>query len=391
MKKYQSKKFLAKACATTAIVGLLMTGCASKRGDDTTTEASQSGTAAPTEAGTGAEPSSSSTEPTTSAVLDPNDYVIDLDSIVISDYIDLSKVKDLKIKTKDVTATDTFIKYNVDLALVNNYGFTLTDQDRAVKAGDTVTIDYKGYINDVRFDGGTANGYELGIGSGKFIPGFEDGIIGKKANESFDLHVTFPEDYSDKEYAGREAVFKVKINKIQALEVTDEQIKEKTEGKYETYQAFYDEKSVEIVKNYHDSIILGKIMSVVEEKKQHEGLVNEYVQDQLARVDSMCASYGIDRLTYLNAYGYAADEFEKMLKENGQAYAKQKLTILGICREEGYKIEDGEMEEFKKRLVTDYKLENEEKLMEIMTSDELEYQLFYDKFLNYLKNYETVD
>ena len=128
-----------------------------------------------------------------------------------------------------------------------------------------------------------------------------------------------------------------------------------------------------------------------QEKKQHEGLVNEYVQDQLARVDSMCASYGIDRLTYLNAYGYAADEFEKMLKENGQAYAKQKLTILGICREEGYKIEDGEMEEFKKRLVSDYKLENEEKLMEIMTSDELEYQLFYDKFLNYLKNYETVD
>ncbi|MBR5347990.1 MAG: FKBP-type peptidyl-prolyl cis-trans isomerase [Lachnospiraceae bacterium] len=387
MKKYQSKKFLAKACATTAIVGLLMTGCGSKRGDDTTTEASQT----TTQAGTNADPSGESTEPTTSAVIDPNDYVVDLDSIVISDYLDISKVKDLKIKTSDVTATDTFIKYNVDISLVNNYGLTLTEQNRAVKAGDTVTIDYKGYINGIRFDGGVASGYELGIGSGKFIPGFEDGIIGHTVNDEFDLRVTFPEDYSDKDYAGREAVFKVKISKIQALETTDNEVKEKTSGKYETYQAFFDEKSVEVKQNYHDSIILGKIMSVVDEKKQHEGLVNEYVQDQLARVDSMCASYGVDRLTYLNALGYDASEFESILRENGQAYAKQKLTILAICREEGYKIEDGEMEEFKKRLVTDYKLENEEKLMEIMTADELEYQLFYDKFLEYLKNYKTED
>lgn len=388
MKKYQSKKILAKACATVAIAGLLMTGCESKRGDDTTTAADTT-----TQAGTSAaDPTSESEEPSTEyKPIDPNDYVVDLDSIVISDYVDISKVKDLKITTDDVTASDTFIKYNVDSMLVSNYGLELTEQDRVVKAGDTVTIDYKGYINGVRFDGGVASGYELGIGSSKFISGFEDGIIGHRANEEFEIHVTFPEDYADKDFAGRDAVFKIKITKIRALEATDEKVKEKTEGKYETYQAFFDEKSVEVKQNYHDSIILGKIMSVVEEKKEHEGLINEYVQDQLARVDSMCASYGVDRLTYLNAMGYDVSEFESILRENGKAYSKQKLTILGICREMGFKIEDGEMEEFKQRLIKDYSLESEAKLMEVMTADELEYQLFYDKFLNYLKEYKTVD
>ena len=390
MKKYQSKKIIAKAFATAAIAGLLMTGCASKRGDDTTTVAGDTSTQAGTNA---ADPSGESTEPTTAYQgIDPNEYVVDLDSIVISDYLDLSKVKDLKIKTSDVTASDAFIKYGVDSSLASELSIALEEKNRPVQAGDTVTIDYKGYMNDVPFSGGTAENYELGIGSGKFIPGFEDGIIGHTAGEEFDINVTFPEEYSEKDYAGKDAVFKIKIKKIQGLPtVSDEEIKERSEGKYETYQAYFDLKAEEYKKNYHDSIILGKIMAVVEEKKQHDGLINEYVQDQLARVDQMCATYGIDRLTYLNAYGYAADEFEKILKENGQAYAKQKLTILGICREMGFKIEDGEMEEFKQKLIKDYSLETEEKLMSIMTSDELEYQLFYDKFLDYLADYKTVD
>ena len=388
MKKYQGKKYLTKACATAAIVGLLMTGCAPKRGGDETT-------AAPTQAGTVADPSVAVTEPSTeNAPLDPNQYVIDLDSINVSEFIDLSKVKDLKIQTSDVTASDAFIKYQTSQDLVNNYGFTLATKDGAVEGGDTVTIDYKGYINGIRFDGGTAANAELGIGSGRFIPGFEEGIIGRRVGDEFDLNVTFPEDYSDKDFAGKKAVFKVTLKKIQTLpEVTDDQLKEKTKEKYTSYKTYAEEKAEEIKKNYHDSIILGKIMAAVTEKKEHEGLIDEYVKEQLANVDRACAAYGVDRLTYLNSTGYSVDEFEALLKDNGKAYAKQKLTILGICREEGMKIEDGELENFKKKLLEDYKeqVKSEEELLKIMTEDELEYQLLYEKFLEYLKNYKTVD
>ncbi|MBO7515923.1 MAG: FKBP-type peptidyl-prolyl cis-trans isomerase [Lachnospiraceae bacterium] len=388
MKKYQGKKFLTKACAMATAVGLLMTGCSPKRGGDETT-------AAPTQAGTVADPSGDSTEPSTeSYLLDPNQYVIDLDSINVSDFLDLSKVKNLKIKTSDVTAGEAFIKYQISQDLINNYGFELATKEGAVEGGDTVTIDYKGYINGVRFDGGTAADAELGIGSGRFIPGFEEGIIGRSAGESFDLSVTFPEDYQDTDFAGKAAIFKVTLKKIQTLpEVTDDQLKEKTKEKYTSYKTYAEEKTEEIKKNYHDSIILGKIMSAVTEKKEHEGLIDEYVKEQLANVDRACAAYGIDRLTYLNSTGYTADQFEALLKDNGKAYAKQKLTILGICRDEGMVIKDGEMEAFKQKLLEDYKeqVKSEEELLKIMTEDELEYQLLYEKFLEYLKDYKTVD
>ena len=390
MKKYFGKKVMTKTCAAAAIVGLLMTGCAPKRGGDATTAADPSATTA--EAGT-TDPSGSQEGTTEYAGVDPKAAVIDLASISVSDYLDMSKVKDLKIKTSDVTASDAFIKYNIAAALASNYGFTWEDVDRTVEAGDLVTIDYKGYINDILFNGGTAEDYELGIGSGKFIPGFEDGIIGKKVGVEFDLPVTFPEDYQEASYAGKDAVFKVTVKKIQAMPTpTDEQIKEKSKDKYTTYRAFYDETAAEIKQNYHDSIILGRIMSVIDEKKEHEGLINEYVQQQLYNVDRACESYNTDRLTYLNYLGYTADQFESILRENGKAYSKQKLTILGICRDEGLEIKDGELDAFKKKLVEQYdELTSEEQLMELMAEDELEYQLYYDKFLEYLKNYKTVD
>jgi len=385
MKKYAGKKFVAKTCAGMAIIGLLMTGCDSKRGKDETTAAD-----ATTEAAT-----DSSQEETTAYVpADPNDFVVDLDSINVSEYIDLSKVNDLEIKTSEVTASDAYIQYSIASSLVNTYGFTLSEKtEGTAAAGDTVTIDYKGYMNDIPFSGGTDTDAEVIIGSSKFIPGFEEGIIGKKVDDEFDIRLSFPEDYDEKDYAGKAAVFKVTLKKIQSVgEVTDEAIKEKTSGKFTTYKEFVEKTTEEAKKNYHNSVILGKILAVVEEKKQNEALINEYVQEQFYKIDADCARYGVDRLTYFNAIGIAVDELELMLKENGISYAKQKLTILGICREKGFEIKDGEMAEFKKKLIDEYDtLTSEEDLAKIMTEDELEYQLYFEKFIEYLNDYKTVD
>ena len=386
MKKYFGKKLMTKTCAAVVAVGLLMTGCAPKRGGDATTAADTTADVPGT---------SSDVEGTTAEYVpaDPKSAVIELASIDVNDYIDMSQLKDLQIKTSDVIASDAFIKYNIAAALASNYGFSWETVDRAVEPGDLVVIDYKGTINGILFNGGTAEDAELGIGSGKFIPGFEDGIIGKKAGVEFDLPVTFPENYQEPNYAGKDAVFKVTVKKVQKMQDdTDEQIKEKSKDKYATYKEFYDATSAEIKQNYHDSIILGRIMSVIEEKKQHEGLINEYVQQQLYNVDRICMNYGIDRVTYLNGAGITVDEFESMLKENGQAYSKQKLTILGICRQEGLDIKEGELDAFKQKLVDQYdELTSVDQLADLMAEDELEYQLYYDKFLEYLKNYKTVD
>lgn len=387
MKKYFGKKVMTKTCAAVVAVGLLMTGCASKRGGDATS-ADPSATTAEGESG-------SAVEGTTEyAGVDPKAAVVPLDTINVDDYLDMSKLKDLKVMTSEVTASEALIKYNVSTALESNFGFTWEEVDRLVEAGDLVILDYKGYINDIPFNGGSAEDAELGIGSGKFIPGFEEGIIGEPANKEFNVYVTFPENYQEASYSGKDAVFKVTVKKIKAIATpTDEQIKEKSEGKYETYKAFYDATAEQIKQNYHDSILLGKILSVIDEKKEHEGLINEYIQQQLYRVDRACAAAGTDRLSYLNYLGIDALGFESYLKEEGKAYAKQKLAIMGICKQEGLDvIKEGEMDAFKQKLVDQYdELKDVNQLMEIMAEDELVYQLYYERFLEYLKDIKTVD
>ena len=323
---------------------------------------------------------------------DPREVVVPLDSIDVFEYVDLSGIDDLKIKNEDIAVSDAILKYNVNTSLMSEFGYSLVEVDRPVEGGDTVVIDYEGFIDGTAFDGGKDTDSELGIGSESFIPGFEDGIIGKKKGDTFDVEVTFPEEYHAEDLAGKPAVFKVTIKAIKALpEVTDADLNEKSEGAYTSFKAYSDEVEGEIRAYYHDSFVGNKIMSVVKEKKQHEGLINEYLQQQYYRLDQMCAIYGIDRTTYLENAGYTEGEFETLLKENGVDYALQKLTILGICRKNGYEVKDGDIADLKKSLIEENDLENEETLMQYITEDDLKFQLLTDQFRQYISDFKTVD
>ena len=235
-------------------------------------------------------------------------------------------------------------------------------------------------------------GCSLGIGSGQFIPGFEEGIVGKKAGDKFDLPVTFPEDYHSDDLAGQEAVFKITIQKVTGLpEITDADIKEKSQGYYETYQEYYNEIEEDYKNSIRDNVIFNKIMDAVEEKKDHEGLINEYVQSQMSRLDQVCTAYGIDRATYLSMMGYDEASFEAELKDYGKRYAKQKLAIIGICRDGGTTVDDAEINTYIQQMITEYALESEEYLLSRMTKDEIEFEILYNKFMTYIENFKTVD
>lgn len=362
------------------------------------TEASaEASTEAGTEGSTAEPASANSTEEATEAAieyptLDLNEVVVPLDSIDVAEYIDLSKVNSMVIRSDEVKVNEASIKYNIAYYLQQEFGFTLEEVDRPVEGGDTVIIDYAGSVDGELFDGGSDTNYELGIGSESFIPGFEDGIIGKKTGDEFDLPVTFPEDYRATHLAGKDAVFHVTVNGVKALqEVTDDMIREKSEGKYETLKAYQDEIENEMREYHQSSYIFDNMMANVIEKKQHEGLINEYVLQQYNRIDQICAAYGMDRSLYYSAAGYTEAEIDNMLKENGADYAKQKLMILGICRQEGYEIEDSELAKLKQELIEEYELGDEETLLSYMTEDDIKYQLYYEKFRDYIKNYKIED
>ena len=156
------------------------------------------------------------------------------------DYIELGQYKGLKVTrmSSEVTKEELEEEYN------NNLEYLLspepvTDRDD-VREGDTVNIDFVGKLDGEAFEGGSAEGYDITIGSGTFIPGFEDGLIGTKAGEQTELNLTFPDNYpNDKNLEGKPVVFEVSVNSIKRPpEPTDEKIKTATEGKFSTIEEY---------------------------------------------------------------------------------------------------------------------------------------------------------
>ena len=128
--------------------------------------------------------------------------------------------KGLEIEKQDSELTDEDLQEAIDHSL-GHLADMVVKEDGAVENGDTVNIDFDGYVDGEQFEGGQADGYDLEIGSGSFIPGFEDQLVGVKTGEEKDVVVTFPEEYHAEELAGKEATFKTKVNEIKYKEVPE--------------------------------------------------------------------------------------------------------------------------------------------------------------------------
>ena len=132
--------------------------------------------------------------------------------------IEIGEYKGLKAEKTAVKVTPEEVEAEVN-AMAERNARMVSVEDRAAQNGDTVIIDFEGFTDGVAFEGGKGEGHSLTLGSGQFIPGFEDQIVGKNIGDEFDVNVTFPEDYGAKELAGKEAVFKVKLHEIKVREL----------------------------------------------------------------------------------------------------------------------------------------------------------------------------
>ena len=219
-----------------------------------------------------------------------------LKNIKASDYVELSD--DYSHVTVEVPAetevTDEMVENTINYKLSSSAAYQeVTDHD-TVKKGDTVNIDYTGTKDGKEFSGGSAKDYDLTIGSGSFIDGFEDGLIGHKKGENVTLNLTFPKDYSNTDLAGQDVVFKVTINKIEKLvtpELTDEWVAEQNIDGVSTVDEFRDYTKKQMQSYYDDSH-----KSDIQEAIVYDNMVQSYSQ-QLSQ------SYGIDLDTYTKLMG----------------------------------------------------------------------------------------
>ena len=225
----------------------------------------------------------------------------------------------------------------------------------AAKKGDTVNIDYSGSIDGVKFDGGTAEKQDLKLGSGQFIPGFEDQLIGAKAGETVTVKVTFPEQYGNADLAGKAAEFEVKVNEVKREpELSDEWVKNYDGTTAETIESYRDQIREQLQNrkefNYH-SEIQDQAIQQISEKTEVELSKNflDYAKAYILNAQlSQYKQYGMGAADVINMSGKTVEQFKEDAYANAETYAKQLFIMRKIADEQNIRATDELLDELAK-------------------------------------------
>ena len=269
-------------------------------------------------------------------------------------------------------------------------------REGAAENGDIADIDFEGFVDGVAFEGGKAEHYSLTLGSGSFIPGFEDQIVGHAAGEEFDVNVTFPEQYQAAELAGKPAVFKIKLHEVKYKELPaldDEFAKDVSE--YDTLDELKDsirnniktnlDKQAEqkVENDLMDQVIANMKADIPD--AMVDSRIDELVQDFEYRISQQ----GLKLADYLKYMGMNIEQFRAQFKEQADKQVKMRLAMEAIVAKEGITASDEEFEEEVKRIADAYKMEAD-KVKSIVDAAAVKADLAINKAIDFVKEKANV-
>ena len=267
------------------------------------------------------------------------------DGITAADYVTLCEYKGVKIPAEEAAVSDEEFEEYVENNILASYGEKVEITDRAVENGDTVNIDYVGSIDGVEFDGGSAQGYSLVIGSHSFIDDFEDQIIGHEIGDTFEVNATFPDPYKNNpDLAGKEAVFKVTLNGITATEIPelDDAFVAEKFSDYGSAEEFLKEVREDYTENKKNNYVWNYVLENSTVSEIPEQLIENYVEQQTKMYQYMAASYGMSYEDLLSYYGTTPEEFEASEREYANSDLTKMLISQAVCEAEGIAVEEGD-------------------------------------------------
>ena len=250
-----------------------------------------------------------------------------LEGVKATDYVTVCDYSSLKIPEKEVKVSDSDVQTEID-SILSSYNQVT---DRKVKKGDTVNIDYKGMVDGKEFDGGTASGASLQIGSGTFVDDFEDQLIGKMPGETVQVKVTFPKDYQGKEVAGKDAVFETTINYIdETPKLTDKFVKEKLSDRYGYTTVKEMKKAIrdEIFKTNKTDYIWNHMIEKSKFKEIPDELINDRVDVLVNGLKAQVKASNNTLKDYLSAYGI---EDETALRDQIKSSCESTVKVFLIA------------------------------------------------------------
>lgn len=268
----------------------------------------------------------------------------------------------------------------------------LTIEDRAAQDGDTVVFDFEGFADGVPFEGGKAEKFSLVLGSGQFIPGFEEQICGKSIDEEFDVNVSFPEDYHAEELKGKPAVFKCKLHEIQAKELPeldDEFAKDTSEfDTLDELKADLRAKAEEANEKAANDAVENKLIDVVIENMEGEIPEEMYearVDDMVRDFDYRLQSQGLNINTYMQYTGMEMDSFRKTFREQAEKQVKIRLALEKIVEVENITVDDAAIDEEYQKLADAYQMEVD-KVKSFLPAEEFTKDLAVNKAIDFIKD-----
>ena len=316
-------------------------------------------------------------------------------TFILEPTVKLGKYKDLGVKKESAKATKEEVQARID-DLLKDYAELVVKDDKAkVQNGDVAIIDFEGFKDGVAFDGGKGENYSLEIGSHSFIPGFEEGIVGMKKGETKDLNLSFPEDYGVTDLAGKEVVFKVKVNEIKNKVIP------------ELNQDFFDDLGMEHIKNEED--LRKEMVSEIEEQKEKEAMrkYNDALLDKAAEsmeidledelvdaeVDAMykdfmdgMAARGIHEEMYLQYAGTTKEDIKKHMRDEATKRLKNSYLLDAIIKEEKIEATEEEANAEIEKLAQEYHMTEEDVKSQIGGMSAMLHEVKVRKALDIMKN-----
>lgn len=316
--------------------------------------------------------------------------------VTVKPTIDVNNYKGIEVTAKSTEVTDEILEQEIQNVRERNSRL-VTVEDRPVQNDDLVVIDFEGFVDGVAFEGGKAENYNLKIGSGSFIPGFEDQIIGHSTNDEFTITVKFPEDYQVEELKAKDADFKIVLHEIKERQLPDfdeEFVKDVSDK--ETIDEYKEELKGEVAQrlqkeseNDVENQITDKLVELLEGEVPQAMFTNE-VNEMLREFDMRLRQQGMDLNTYMQYTGMNIETLAGGYREQAEKRVKLRLILEKIAEKEAIEVSDEDVENEYARLAEAYKMEVEQ-VKNAISHEDLAKDLSVEKAMQLVKDSAKID
>ncbi|BBW95385.1 MULTISPECIES: trigger factor [Geobacillus] len=317
--------------------------------------------------------------------------------VTVKPEVKLGQYKGLEIETIDATVTDEDVDNELK-RLQENYAELVVKEDGTVENGDTVVIDFEGFVDGEPFEGGKAENYSLEIGSGTFIPGFEEQLIGMKAGEEKEIQVTFPEEYHAEQLAGKPATFKVNVHEVKAkqLPALDDEFAKDVDDEVETLdelKAKIRARLEEAKKNEAETALRNAVVEKAAANAEidvPEVMIKNETDRMLREFDQRLQMQGLNLQLYYQFSGQDEAALREQMKEDAEKRVRAALTLEAIAKAENIDVTDEEVNEELNKMAEAYNL-SVDKLKELLGSlDGVKEDLKWRKTVDFLVEHSKV-